>query len=391
MLHSTTFDVVVAGAGPAGSIAARDLARCGARVALVDGSHPREKPCGGGVTGRALELAEATDGRAVGQVITGQIIDAVTFEAGGHSARVRLPRSDYLKVFPRAALDGALLRQAIDAGATHIPSRVTSLSRTAGHWQITAGQSISTPWLLGADGPAGIVRKQVFRPFERRQLSIAAGSYVDGVDTSEIVIGFIDEPCGYLWSFPRPGHLAVGTCAQANETTSAEMHAVTDAWLDSYPVAAGRTRTRYSWPIPSLDARDLDAERLAGDGWMLLGDAAGLVDPITREGIFFALRSGLLAATALGTPSPERIYSDAVRDQLHDELRRAARLKAGFYRPRFTRLLIDALNQSPAIQNVMLDLVAGRQSYRGLKRRLLGTWEVGLMWQFATKSGDSAS
>jgi geranylgeranyl diphosphate/geranylgeranyl-bacteriochlorophyllide a reductase len=374
------FDVVVAGAGPAGSVAARDLARTGARVALVDGSHPREKPCGGGVTGRALELAGASGG-----LTAAQIIDAVSFEAGGRTARVRLPHTDYLKVFPREAFDSSLLQQAIEAGATLVRSRITRADRPQGRWQISAGaESISAAWLLGADGSAGIVRKHVFRPFERRQLSIAAGSYVDGVHASEIVIGFIDEPCGYLWSFPRPGHLAVGACAQADETTPAEMHAVTDSWLDRYPPAAGRKRQRYSWPIPSLDAKDLDAERAAGDGWMLLGDAAGLVDPITREGIFFALRSGQFAAAALATSSPARAYADAVRDELHDELRRAARLKAGFYRPRFTRLLIDALNKSPAIQNVMLDLVAGRQPYRGLKRRLVGTLEVGLMWKVLT-------
>jgi flavin-dependent dehydrogenase len=111
---------------------------------------------------------------------------------------------------------------------------------------------------------------------------------------------------------------------------------------------------------------------------MLLGDAAGLVDPITREGIFFALRSGMLAAAALGGAAPQRVYADAVRDELHDELRRAARLKAGFFRPRFTSMLVDALNESAGIRHVMLDLVAGRQPYRGLKRRLLGTMEFGL-------------
>lgn len=388
------FDVVVAGAGPAGSIAARDLARSGARVALVDGSHPREKPCGGGVTGRALELIGA--GRDAGG---GQAIDAVTFEAGGRSARVPLPDADYLKVFPREAFDRILLQQALDAGATHIPSRVSSLARTADRWHIAAGAaSLSAPWLLGADGPAGIVRKRVFRPFERRQISIAAGSYVDGVDTHEIVIGFVDEPSGYLWSFPRKGHLAVGTCAQASETTAAEMHAITDRWLARYLPARRPVRRsfsdssavalakadggrRYSWPIPSLESRDVDDEQPAGDGWMLLGDAAGLVDPITREGIFFALRSGMLAAAALGAAAPDRVYAEAVRDEFHDELRRAARLKAGFYRPRFTRLLIDALNQSAPIRDVMLNLVAGRQPYRGLKRRLLGTLEVGLMWK----------
>jgi geranylgeranyl reductase family protein len=374
------FDVVVVGAGPAGSIAARDLVRGGARVALVDGSYPREKPCGGGVTGRALELIGAGPTAA-----GGQIIDAVTFAAGGRTARVPLPDGEYLRVFPREVFDAALLRQAVDAGATLIPSRVNNLSRTADRWHVTAGgESISAPWLLGADGPAGVVRKQVFRAFERRQLSIAAGSYVDGVETREIVIGFVDEPSGYLWSFPRAGHLAAGTCAQATETTVTEMHDITDRWLDGYAPAAGRRRRRYSWPIPSLESRDVDVEQPAGDGWLLLGDAAGLVDPITREGIFFALRSGILAAAALCAASPPRVYADAVRDELHDELRRAARLKAGFYRPRFTRLLIEALNQSEPIREVMLNLVAGRQPYRGLKRRLLGTLEVGLMWRVLT-------
>jgi flavin-dependent dehydrogenase len=241
-----------------------------------------------------------------------------------------------------------------------------------------AGRRLSAPWLLGADGACGIVRKNVARPFSRAQLSIAAGAYVDGSDISEIVIRFVDDPQGYLWSFPRQGHLAVGACAQADVTSAAEMQRVTDVWLDSYAPAAARARRRYAWPIPSLSAADVDAERPSGKGWLLLGDAAGLVDPITREGIFFAVRSGLLAAAALGSSSSARRYDEAVRDELHDELRRAARLKAGFFQRRFTSLLIDALGDSAAIRDVMIDLVAGRQAYRGLKRRLLGTLEFGL-------------
>lgn len=374
------FDAVIVGAGPAGAFAARMLARGGARVALIDGSHPREKPCGGGVTGRALDLVDAPLA-----AVEGRSVDSVTFEAGGRTARVRLPDARYLRVFPRAVFDAILLRQATDAGAAHVAGRVHAIARESGSWRVTtATRVLSAPWILGADGPAGIVRKQLFRPFERRQLSIAAGSYVDGVDTSEIVIGFVDRPRGYLWSFPRPGHLAVGSCAQADETTTAEMHAITDRWLDAYPPAAGLPRRRYAWPIPSLESRDVDAEQPSGDGWMLLGDAAGLVDPITREGIFFAVRSGMLAAAALAGGSPARAYADAVRDELHDELRRAARLKAGFFRPRFTSLLIDALTHSSGIREVMLDLVAGRQPYRGLKRRLLGTMEVGLMLRVLT-------
>ena len=123
---------------------------------------------------------------------------------------------------------------------------------------------------------------------------------------------------------------------------------------------------------------------MSGDGWLLAGDAAGLVDPITREGIYFALRSGQLAAAALDARDPSRAYDAALRDEVHAELRRAARLKRAFFQPRFTRLLIDALDHSASIRRVMVDLIAGRQSYRGLRRRLLATLEVTVMWRLLT-------
>src|SRR4051812_38754826 len=96
-------------------MAARDLARDGARVALVDGSHPREKPCGGGVTGRALELIRRRDG-GVCRSTAGQSIRRVRFEAGANAATVDLP-AGYLDVFSREEFDRALFEQAVQAGA----------------------------------------------------------------------------------------------------------------------------------------------------------------------------------------------------------------------------------------------------------------------------------
>ena len=352
------YDVAVIGAGPAGAIAARDLARSGARVAIVDGSHPREKSCGGGVTARAMKLPEDD------ALSEGCAISAAIFEADGTRAQVTIASDDALTVFPRAVFDAALLAQAVTAGADHIAMRARAIDRSDGCWIVGCPSGpVKARWLLGADGPSGIVRKHVFRPFDRHQLSIAAGSFVDGVASSELVVRFVDDPPGYLWCFPRPDHLAVGTCAQATETSTALLHEVTDRWLTSYAPAAGRPRRRYAWPIPSLSPRDLERERPSGPTWMLLGDAAGLVDPITREGIFFAMRSGQLAAAALGTHEPGRAYQTSIRDEIHSELRRAAALKASFFRPRFTRLLIEALNHSAAIRAVMIDLIAGRQDY----------------------------
>ena len=113
---------------------------------------------------------------------------------------------------------------------------------------------------------------------------------------------------------------------------------------------------------------------------MLVGDAAGLVDPITREGIFFALQSADFAAGALaGARRQPETYVDRVRGEIHSELLRAARLKSRFFRPPFIDLLMRGLDRSERIRRVMADLVAGRQTYAGLRRRLLGTFELRLM------------
>jgi flavin-dependent dehydrogenase len=145
-------------------------------------------------------------------------------------------------------------------------------------------------------------------------------------------------------------------------------------------LARGASLQPYSWPIPSLRASDFRAP-VSGPRWLLTGDAAGFVDPITREGIFFSLQSGEAAAAALLTNDPASAYEARVRAEIVPELVHAARLKAGFFRPPFVRLLLRALERSEPIRRVMADLVSGRQSYRTLKWRLLRTLEVRLAWE----------
>ena len=117
---------------------------------------------------------------------------------------------------------------------------------------------------------------------------------------------------------------------------------------------------------------------------MLAGDAAGLVDPITREGIYFALLSGEWAAEALLAGASSARYAARVADEIGAELARAARLKAGFFRPSFIGLLMHALRQSRQIRGVMADLIAGTQGYADLKWRLLRTFELRLAWRTVT-------
>ena len=390
------YDIAVVGAGPAGAWCAARLAAAGARVALLDPSHPREKPCGGGVTARALEVIGGADGE------DSVAIRQASFALGDRAADMPMATAaGGLHVFSRQKFDQMLMRRAVDAGATLLPARVVDVASETGGWRITTrGGDIRAHWLLGADGANSLVRKRVSQPFAREDLSIACGYFLRGATSSRIDLGFETAPAGYFWSFPRRDHLAVGVCAQADDASVSTLMPLVDKWVAHFRLKPEATRAsgesrgfrlqaeerrpeRYSWPIPSLRPQTLDRERPAAPNWMLLGDAAGLVDPITREGIFFALRSGELAAASLAGADPAATYAARLHDEIYPELRLASRIRARFYRPAFIALLVSALQRSTRIQEVMADLVAGAQPYRSLRGRLLKTFELKLMLEMA--------
>jgi menaquinone-9 beta-reductase len=399
-------DVAIVGAGPSGAWSACLLARRGARVLLFDPSHPREKPCGGGVTGRALSLVAGSvplERLASVRIEGATFVDSV--DTAPRSARVALhapPGRDALLVASRAAFDGLLLDAACAAGATLVPMRVADVSGENGGFRIDAinatgatgalGVNVGRAhharfharFLIGADGANSLVRRRLGHAFTRAQLSIATGFFAHGVTSTDIVIDMVTDPPGYIWSFPRPDHLAIGICAQADAgATAGALRARTARWIDATGIARGARLTPYSWPIPSLSSREFETLEAGGPGWLLTGDAAGLVDPITREGIYFALLSGQFAADAIsaGSPRPDLDYAARLGADALPELACAARLKHRFFQPRFNGLLLHALDRSAKIRRVMADLVAGEQSYRGLKWRLLRTFEIGLGWQ----------
>ena len=375
-------DVVVIGAGPAGCWASRTLAMRGARATLVDGSHPREKPCGGGVTGRALALvASGIDVSTLSRcrIRSARFVDT----ARGASVCVPLGDGD-LDVASRTDFDGALLSASLAAGTHFLEARVVDLRRDGGAFVVhTSAGSIRAPRVIGADGANSLVRRRLAEPFARADLSVASGYFVHGQTSDEIVIELLADPPGYIWSFPRPAHLAIGICAQADAgVTSTALRDRTRAWIRAMRLD-DRAIVPYSWPIPSLSARSFGTLTTSGPGWCLVGDAAGLVDPITREGIHFALLSGQWAAETMASESLQahREYRARVGDEIVPQLSRAARYKAGFFRPSFTRLLVDALEHSARVRTVMASLVAGTQSYKSLKWSLAQTVEVGLAWQ----------
>lgn len=381
--------IAIIGAGPAGAMAAVRLARAGASVALFDPSHPREKPCGGGLTGRALGLV--CDVIDVGS-LPAVVVKSAAVEGPERTAEVALidrgatPDSSLL-VFSRAVFDRALADAAVAAGAHLIPERAVDVERSGAHLLVRTDRGqYEVGHVLGADGANSLVRKKFARPFRRAHLSVAAGYFVQGPTSSSIAIRMTNGPPGYLWSFPRPDHLAVGVCAPAAcHVASPELRDQSAEWIRRHGLHEGTRLTPYAWPIPSIGHQRRRDVWLGGANWMLLGDAAGLVDPLTREGIYYALLSGQWAAEALiaaGDTRAAATYANRVLAEMHPELSRAASLSRLFFSPAFSSLLTSALAENENIRAVFVDLVGGLQPYRGLARRLLATHR----WSLAARA-----
>jgi flavin-dependent dehydrogenase len=359
-------NVAVVGGGPGGSLLAWHLARDGARVTVFDASHPREKPCGGGLTRRALRLlppAPADD-----PLPAREVFDCRLESADGRAVEVELAAP--VAIASRRELDAWLLRRAVDAGARHVAQRVVEVDEKGGV-RTSGGRQPAVDLVVGADGAGSLVRRTFLQatPPERRMMAV--GWYAPG--DAPMLVRFAPAPLrGYLWLFPRPDHVGVGICAPlAGVPTQQLWSALEREVARSFPALLDPDADRYAHTIPSPSADPASLLEIAGPRWALVGDAAALADPITGEGIAPALASAAeLAATLREDGSPAR-YPRRVADGFGRELLRAAALHARFYTPGFTTRMVKYAARSPGIAQVLGELVLGERGYVGLRRRLL--------------------
>ena len=205
----------------------------------------------------------------------------------------------------------------------------------------------------------------------------ALGYYVDG-DQDNIDVQFLEGLEGYIWVFPRCGHLSVGICGKG--VPAVELRGRLDLYMRERGISSAGARF-YSHLLPCLDKGSWRHNRVAGDGWMAVGDAAGLVDPITGEGIYYAMRSGDLAAQALlaemREAEPAAAYRRLLRRDFAIDLEFGSRLAKRVFLGRFLLGSVPARTvqfaaPKPAIWCDHRRLIAGRQPYLELKRASIG-------------------
>ncbi|HYV05915.1 MAG TPA: NAD(P)/FAD-dependent oxidoreductase [Blastocatellia bacterium] len=411
-MNELSTEIAIVGAGPAGAHLASRLAAEGRDVVLFDPKGAWEKPCGGGVPTRAIRefsyLLESSNYPC-------KLVRHITLFSP-LDRRVSLTVDEPFAIYSRQVLNGLVLDRAVAAGARFERAGVADLTRDREVWKIRTDKADtwSARFLVGADGAASFTRRRLVGIFAKQDLALAFGYNVkDEAEDSrtngarsrvndEVIVRFPKDFTGYLWAFPRPGVMNFGVASKLGERTSDELRGLLSKFVSDY--YGGRTPdpervSFFGAKIPTLDFATWKGLQTTGEGWALIGDAAGFCDPITGEGIYYAFKSGDLLADALSWATQDgrtngnvpnesttltaglyaranRQYEAQWRESFGRELENASARLPRFYRgfflgQIFTDAMIRFARHHRGVRTVLGRAITGDQSYVTLKRDLL--------------------
>jgi geranylgeranyl reductase family protein len=376
------FDVAVVGAGPAGSMTAYRLARAGARVLLVDKARfPRDKPCGGGLTLRAVkELPFSVD------PVVEDVVTRVTCRLRYGRSFDREGRTALCLMTQRRRLDHFLVERAEEAGAQFRDgARVEVESDTRLR---VGGAKIVVDALVGADGANGVAARTLalggdIVPGVALEANVRYGVVPRERYSGRMVIELAILPGGYGWIFPKGDHVNVGV----------------GGWASEGPHLRDRLRELcFEYGVDPAELTDLRGHRLplrrpgtklARGRALLVGDAAGLVDPVSGDGIYEAFVSARLATDAIADLLADRAgslepYGVALRRTLDPVASAGWGAKVAL--DRFPRAVF-AIMRLPVTWHALEKIVTGEvrdpDSTRGVERRAMKLIEA-----LARRAGD---
>ena len=374
-----TYDVIVVGAGPAGSIAAYDCAKQGLKTLLLEKyTLPREKPCGGAVMYRGLRLINEKIPR---RLIERRIYGLRFLLSDGRGSEFVSDKLIGITVF-RDRFDEFLARRASNAGAELIdnaPVVDASISPTSAKVQLADGREFNSKYLLGADGVNSIVSRAIgLRPQRKDLNKVGLGMEADfyvgeggvleatGGNPSILEVCPVNGRVSYGWVFPKREHLAIGIAGAA-----VHMRSLRSQFDDFYKSVEQRLGI-------SLNLEKKRAFFLGGDGLgsknvrqraILIGDAAGFVDPLMGEGIAYAMKSGSFAASVINKAYDEDRYDEVALSEYQDLCRKefsanfSLATRVGVRGPSLAEIILPKVNGHDLAAKVMTMVARGEIGY----------------------------
>jgi geranylgeranyl reductase family protein len=348
------YDAIVVGAGPAGSTAAYRLADAGASVLLLDRARfPRDKPCGGGVTIRALRQLPFD----IDPVVEG-VVTSFELRIGHRRGFERTAAQPLALMTQRRRLDAYLVERAVAAGAEFRDG--VKVTRASGTSVEAGGSVVEGTVLIAADGANGVVARSLGlgvdcdRPVALEG-SIPYGQVSRERYTGRLVLEFGTVPGGYGWVFPKGDHVNVGVGGWASEGPRLREHLA--SLCDAHGMDPGALEGLRGHRLPlRRPGSALAQARVA-----IVGDAAGLVDPLSGDGMYEAFLSARLASEqALAILAGEGDGFEPYAHRLEAELAPMVRASWGAKRAldRFPRATFTAA-RAPYLWDVVVRLMRG--------------------------------
>lgn len=358
------YKVGIVGAGVGGSYLAYLLSKAGLDTVVFDFRAPHEKLCGGGVTYKAIAKFPVLNELPCPRK---EVWKSIIVSPKERELTIDFEKP--LTIFNRRDLDCSLLKMAQEHGAQFRKERVRSFSAEGDRWRIlTEKGAYRTEILVGADGALSGTRKTLGLPPKKEDYFLALECFLD-IQRDFITFKFFPDSEGYLWAFPRTKVLGVGiVCRHCDTKDHHDVKAKLLHYIErNYPVQAEGISLRGAY-IPFFSAKDIQGPGICSKNWALIGDAASFVDPISGEGISYALFSADILAKCI-IENRLSSYQGLCMEHFGENLLEASQDFEYFYRTEFIETMIALAERSKPLQSILSEMVAGDINYLTWKTR----------------------
>ncbi|MBQ3418215.1 MAG: geranylgeranyl reductase family protein [Ruminococcus sp.] len=358
------YDTVIIGAGPAGAACGITLRKNEKNVCIIDkATFPRHKTCAGLVADKTYQLIQTIfETKEIGDLFCDSAKEVALFAGTRPLASSEIERPVYF--VDRSRFDNALVqRYKALGGILTEGEKNLKIDYARKAVLLSGGDEVHYRTLIFADGALGMSHK--LTSVKKEDFAIGIEAYVPAsmlsVDSVKLYFGYLDS--GYIWVFPHGDRVCIG--AGESFCRDHRCREALYAFLSDVGIDPADVRLIGAF-IPYGTAPD---QRKLSDDILLIGDAAGLTDPISGEGLYMSMRSGMFAAQALLSPDPKKTYLRSIA-LMQKTARDGARVRNIFYSPAFHQKIMRKINGNGRVVGFYFDHMVNhyRYTYRNIPK-----------------------